>query len=55
MLLSPRQTSAGDDPTVEQRIGDIIALNAGPHAHEPAKLSKSGAIASDSPVLASGK
>jgi membrane fusion protein (multidrug efflux system) len=36
----PKQLSAGDDPQVDQRIADIIADNAGPHAQEPAKLSK---------------
>jgi len=36
----PRQTSAGDDPTVDALIATIIADNAGPHAQEPAKLSR---------------
>jgi membrane fusion protein, multidrug efflux system len=36
----PHEASAGDDPTVNERIADIIAENAGPKAHEPAKLSK---------------
>lgn len=34
----PRQASAGDDPAVSARIASIIAANAGPMAHEPAKL-----------------
>jgi membrane fusion protein, multidrug efflux system len=36
----PKQVSAGDDPQVDKRIAAIIADNAGPHAQEPAKLSK---------------
>jgi len=35
----PRQASAGNDPGVDARIAAIIADNAGPTAHEPAKLS----------------
>jgi membrane fusion protein (multidrug efflux system) len=38
----PRQASAGDDPSVDARIATIVADNAGPKAHEPAKLSRSG-------------
>jgi membrane fusion protein (multidrug efflux system) len=34
----PRQASAGDDPAVDARIAAIVAENAGPKAHEPAKL-----------------
>ena len=34
----PRQASAGDDPAVDERIATIIAENAGPGAHSPAKL-----------------
>jgi membrane fusion protein (multidrug efflux system) len=37
----PHEASAGDDPTVNERIAQIIAENAGPKAHEPAKLSRS--------------
>jgi membrane fusion protein, multidrug efflux system len=37
----PHEASAGDDPSVNSRIADIIAENAGPKAHEPAKLSRS--------------
>jgi membrane fusion protein, multidrug efflux system len=36
----PKQASAGDDPTVNERIASIIADNAGPQAHEAAKLSR---------------
>ena len=36
----PTQGSAGADPGVETRIASIIADNAGPTAHEPARLSR---------------
>jgi len=36
----PKEASAGDDPTVDARIAFIIADNAGPKAHEPARLSR---------------
>jgi membrane fusion protein, multidrug efflux system len=36
----PKQASAGDDPGVDTLIASIIADNAGPHAQEPAKLSR---------------
>jgi hypothetical protein len=36
----PKQVSAGDDPGVDTLIASIIADNAGPHAQEPAKLSR---------------
>jgi membrane fusion protein, multidrug efflux system len=36
----PKQASAGDDPTVNERIASIIADNAGPQAHAAAKLSR---------------
>jgi membrane fusion protein, multidrug efflux system len=36
----PKQISAGDDPGVDTLIASIIADNAGPHAQEPAKLSR---------------
>lgn len=39
-VAQPRQASAGDDPSVDTRIADIIADNAGPKANEPAKLSR---------------
>jgi membrane fusion protein (multidrug efflux system) len=52
----PTQQSAGNDPAVGARIAEIIADNAGPKAHEPARLSrkaKTGAE-SDSRMLAAG-
>ena len=36
----PSQASAGDDPSVDARIASIVAENAGPQAHQPAKLSR---------------
>src|SRR5271154_6371086 len=33
----PTQASAGDDPGVDARIAAIVADNAGPKAHEPAR------------------
>jgi membrane fusion protein (multidrug efflux system) len=36
----PAQASAGNDPAVDARIAAIVADNAGPKAHEPARLSK---------------
>ncbi len=41
----PTQASAGDDPAVDTRIAQIIADNAGPKAHEPARLSRGGSAA----------
>jgi hypothetical protein len=38
----PTQASAGDDPGVDTRIAQIIEDNAGPKAHEPARLSRGG-------------
>jgi membrane fusion protein (multidrug efflux system) len=38
----PTEVSAGDDPAVDVRIAQIIADNAGPKAHEPARLSRLG-------------
>jgi membrane fusion protein (multidrug efflux system) len=38
----PTQQSAADDPAVAERIASIIAENAGPRAHEPARLSRRG-------------
>jgi membrane fusion protein (multidrug efflux system) len=54
----PTQQSAGNDPTVSARIAEIITDNAGPKAHEPARLSRknrtgSGA-GSDTPMLSAG-
>ena len=46
----PKQLSAGDDPAVDTLIASIIAENAGPHAQEPAKLSKTRAAIA--PMLA---
>jgi len=51
----PRELSAGDDPAVDRRIADIVALNAGPKAHEPARLSKNGEGANTSAMLAGGR
>jgi hypothetical protein len=53
-MPQPTQASAGDDPAVGGRIAAIIADNAGPKAHEPARLSRNGKAAAegDSPVLA---
>jgi membrane fusion protein (multidrug efflux system) len=36
----PTQASAGIDPAVDERIAALIADNAGPKAHEPARLSR---------------
>ena len=36
----PAQASAGNDPAVDARIAAIVADNAGPKAHEPARLSR---------------
>jgi membrane fusion protein, multidrug efflux system len=51
----PRESSLGDDPAVDRRIADIVALNAGPKAHEPARLSKNGEGASTAAMLAGGR
>src|SRR5271163_4271474 len=48
----PRQASAGDDPSVDTRIASIVADNAGPKAHEPAKLSRKGPADPGAPMLA---
>jgi membrane fusion protein (multidrug efflux system) len=48
----PRQVSAGVDPAVDDRIASIIADNAGPKAHEPAKLSRHKGAGGDATVLA---
>ena len=47
-MPQPRQASAGDDPAVGERIAAIIADNAGPKAHEPARLSRKGKTGTDS-------
>jgi membrane fusion protein, multidrug efflux system len=48
----PRQASAGDDPSVDVRIASIVADNAGPKAHVPAKLSRKGHADPDALMLA---
>ncbi len=55
----PTQQSAGDDPTVDARIAQIIADNAGPKAYEAAHLSDNApargvASGRDSAVVAAG-
>ena len=52
----PTQPSAGDDPAVDGRIAEIIADNAGPKAHEPARLSRKNKVGTESgsTVLAAG-
>jgi membrane fusion protein (multidrug efflux system) len=55
-LPQPTQLSAGNDPAVDARIAAIISENAGPKAHEPARLSRQGKTGAEtaSPVLAAG-
>jgi hypothetical protein len=48
----PKQASAGDDPSVDARIASIVADNAGPKAHEPARLSRKARVDTDNPMLA---
>jgi membrane fusion protein, multidrug efflux system len=52
----PTQASAGNDPAVDTRIAAIIADNAGPKAHEPARLSRKRKTEAEnnSPILAGG-
>jgi membrane fusion protein (multidrug efflux system) len=52
----PTQASAGIDPAVDERIAALIADNAGPKAHEPARLSrkKLERAASGAPLVAAG-
>jgi membrane fusion protein (multidrug efflux system) len=50
----PTQQSAGNDPAVGARIAEIIADNAGPEAHQPARLSRKGKPESGSRMLAAG-
>jgi len=52
----PTQASAGDDPSVDTRIAAIISDNAGPKAHEPARLARKGKANAegDAPVVAAG-
>jgi membrane fusion protein (multidrug efflux system) len=51
----PHQASAGDDPAVDARIASIIAENAGPKAHEPARLSRSPRDGSSSATMLAGR
>jgi membrane fusion protein (multidrug efflux system) len=53
----PTQASAGNDPAVAARIAAIVADNAGPKAHEPARLSRKQieAAASGVPLVAAGR
>jgi hypothetical protein len=44
--------SAGDDPGVDTLIASIIADNAGPHAHEPAKLARNKRAGEGAQLLA---
>jgi membrane fusion protein (multidrug efflux system) len=48
----PRQASAGDDPAVDARIASIVADNAGPKAHEQAKLSRRAQAGAVAPMFA---
>jgi membrane fusion protein, multidrug efflux system len=50
----PTEASAGDDPAVDDRIAQIIADNAGPKAHEPARLSRGGSGRTGPAQVASG-
>jgi membrane fusion protein (multidrug efflux system) len=61
-VSQPTQASAGNDPAVDSQIAAIIADNAGPKAHEPARLSrqelerqKLEATASGVPLVAAGR
>jgi membrane fusion protein (multidrug efflux system) len=61
-VSQPNQASEGNDPAVDARIAAIIADNAGPKAHEPARLSrqklerqKLEAAASGVPLVAAGR
>jgi membrane fusion protein, multidrug efflux system len=51
----PAQASAGNDPLVDARIAAIVADNAGPKAHEPARLSKKHEAAAPAAPVASLK
>jgi membrane fusion protein, multidrug efflux system len=52
----PTQASAGNDPAVDARIASIVTDNAGPKAHEPARLSrkKLESVAGGAPLAAAG-
>ena len=61
-MPQPTQASAGIDPAVDERIAALIADNAGPKAHEPARLSRKKlerkrleAAASGAPLVAAGR
>jgi membrane fusion protein (multidrug efflux system) len=61
-VSQPTQASAGNDPAVDARIAAIVADNAGPRAHEAARLSrqvherqKLEAAASGAPLVAAGR
>jgi membrane fusion protein (multidrug efflux system) len=51
----PKQASAADDPSVDERIASIIADNAGPKADEPARLSRKARAGSAAAVVAASK
>jgi membrane fusion protein, multidrug efflux system len=51
----PKQASAADDPSVDERIASIIADNAGPKADEPARLSRKARAESAAAVVAESK
>jgi membrane fusion protein (multidrug efflux system) len=51
----PKQVSAGDDPTVDTLIASIIADNAGPHAQEPARLSRNKTRAAEGALMLAGR
>jgi membrane fusion protein (multidrug efflux system) len=48
----PKEASAGEDPSVDERIATIIADNAGPKAYEPARLSHKVRSGNDATVMA---
>jgi membrane fusion protein (multidrug efflux system) len=50
----PTQASAGDDPSVDARIAAIISDNAGPKAHEPARLARKTKAGESDASLAAG-
>jgi membrane fusion protein, multidrug efflux system len=49
----PKETSAGEDPSVDARIAAIIGDNAGPKAYEPARLSRKARSGSAVTAMAS--
>jgi len=61
-VSQPTQASEGEDPAVDARIAAIVADNAGPKAHEPARLSrqrlerqKHEAASGGAPLVAAGR